>query len=233
MGSLITKIVVLFFFSSLAIAETFPVNAIAYVPLLKQELNSIWPTHPLPSTTAAQIEQETCVRLTSKGCWNPKTELKTSREYGFGFGQITIAYDAKGKERFNNFNEFKKLSSELGSWKWEDRYNPDYQLKALVIVDKNEYNKIKFPTASPLDRLSFSLSSYNGGFGGVLQDVKLCQVTENCDSTKWFNNVALVSFKQKTKIQGYGQSFFDINRGYVDNIMNKRRTKYIPYLEKE
>ena len=217
---------------SLLLAETLPKNAHLYITELKKEIDKTWADHPLPSTISSQIEQETCPSLTSKMCWNPRAELKTSREYGFGLGQITIAYNENGSERFNNFNEFKKLSTKLNSWKFEDRYNPNYQLMALVIVDKNEYNKIRFPTANDIERLSFSYSSYNGGFGAILQDRKLCQATENCDPTKWFENVALVSFKKKVKIQGYGQSFFDINRSYVDNIINKRRIKYVPYMEK-
>lgn len=224
-------ILLLLLFPVIVFAQALPKNSIVYIPLLKQQLESIWPDHPLPSSTAAQIEQETCVSLTSRGCWNPKTELKTSREYGFGFGQITAAYRADGSVRFDNFVEFKKLDKRLTSWKFEDRYDPNYQLMALIIVDRNEYNKIRFPVATDLDKLEFSLSSYNGGFGGILQDVKLCKATPNCDATKWFGNVALVSFKSKVKIQGYGESFFDINRSYVDNIINKRRLKYVTLLE--
>lgn len=226
-----TLLLLLLLLPAIAFSQSLPKNSLIYIPVLKQELTNIWPDHPLPSTTGAQIEQETCISLTSKGCWNPKTELKTSREYGFGLGQITIAYDANGHERFNNFNEFKKLDKRLSSWKFEDRYDPNYQLMALVVVDRNEFNKIRFPTYSQLDKLSFSFSSYNGGFGGVLQDVKLCGSTPGCNPSKWFGNVATVSFKSKVKIQGYGQSFFDINRSYVDNIMNTRRLKYVPLLE--
>lgn len=214
-----------------SVAQTIPKNALIYAPLLKQELGLSWPTHPLPSSIAGQIEQESCISLTSTRCWDPRAELKTSRENGIGLGQVTISYNADGSVRFNNFEEFKKLDSRLKSWKFEDRYDPKRQIIMLVATDKNNYNKIKFPVASDLDRLSFSFSAYNGGLGGVLQDVKLCGSTQGCDSKKWFDNVASVSFKSKIKIQGYGSSFFDINRQYVDNIMNKRRAKYVPLLE--
>lgn len=214
-----------------SVAQTIPKNALIYAPLLKQELATSWPTHPLPSSIAAQIEQESCVSLTSTRCWDPRAELKTSRENGFGLGQTTIAYNADGSVRFDNFEEFKKLDVRLKSWKFEDRYDPKRQIIMMVAVDKNQYNKIKFPVASDLDRLNFSFSAYNGGFGGVLQDVKLCGSTQGCDATKWVGNVAIVSFKSKIKVQGYGLSFFDINRQYVDNIMNKRRAKYVPLLE--
>lgn len=213
---------------SLALADV-PPKAKLYIPVLKQQLKEVWPALNLQSSVAADIEQESCISLTSSRCWDPKAELKTSREYGFGLGQITIAYDKNGKVRFNNFNEMKKLDSKLKSWKWEDRYNPSYQIRAMVVMHHNNYIKLKFPTSNEYEKMAFTYSAYNGGLGGVLQDEKLCQSTRGCDPKKWFGNVEKHSFKQKTKVSGYGKSFFDINREYVKNVMIVRRPKYIPY----
>ena len=204
---------------------TIPPNSKEYLPLLNKVINESWKDLSIKSMTGGQIEQETCMSLKHKKCWNPKAELKTEREYGFGFGQITIT------DKFNNFEEIKKMDKDLKSWKWEDRYDPYRQLKSLVVYDKFIYNKI-FGANSDYDRLCFTLAAYNGGLGGVTQERQLCKLTKNCDSTKWFNNVENTSKKSKKKYKGYGKSFFEINREYVSNILLLRRQKYIPYLEK-
>lgn len=213
-------------------AQAVPDNAKKYLPTLKLQVESIWPAMEKPQFFAGQIEQETCISLKSKGCWNPNTELKTSREYGFGLGQITIAYDAKGKERFNNFKILTGKYKQLTAWKYADRFNPSYQVDALLLLDKESYNGASKLTTSEPDRYSFMFSAYNGGLGGLIQDRKLCMQFKGCDPSKWYGNVANHSFKSKTKIKGYGQSAFDINRGYVSNIEQVRSLKYEPFFTK-
>lgn len=200
--------------------EGLPPNAVAYLPVLASEITSAWPSAPMPSALAAQVEQETCISLRSKGCWNPRTELKTSREYGFGLGQLTVT------SRFNAWEEVKAMDAGLKAWKWEDRYDPRLQLRALVVKDR--FNFDRFPVAATTtDRLAFGLAAYNGGVGGTLGDIKLCRATSGCDPGRWFGHVERTSLKARTKVQGYGQSFFDINREYVRNVLTVRRAKYI------
>lgn len=196
-----------------------PLNAVTYLPVLVQEVCSHWEDAPHPVYLPAQVEQETCSSLKSKRCWNPRTELKTEREYGFGLGQITVT------SRFNVFNEAKALDLSLKNWKWEDRYDPAYQLRTLVLMDRRNYNTFKLAT-STTERMAFALAAYNGGVGGTLNDIKMCRATPDCDSSKWFGNVEHTSLKSRTKWQGYGQSFFEINRGYVHNIIHVRFQKY-------
>jgi len=208
-----------------------PDNANIYLPQLKEIMKEMWPSLTIKSTIPAQIEQETCITLKHSKCWSPKAELKTSREYGFGLGQITIAYDSSGKERFNNFKMIKGLDSSLKNWEWEDRYNPTMQMRGLLAYDKYIYNLIpKGP--DEFNKLAFTFCAYNGGLGGLLQDRKLTE-SKGGDPDKWFgeNNVAENSYKSKTKVSGYGQSFYEINRSYVTNVLLKRNEKYEPYME--
>jgi hypothetical protein len=187
--------------------------------MLQQEVHAYWSEAPSVPFLGAQVEQETCISLKSKGCWNPRTELKTDREYGFGLSQLTVT------DKFNNFTAAKGWDKSLADWQWEDRYNPKYQLRALVIYMRDLSSKI-IGASTPADRYAFTLSAYNGGFGGVLKDRALCNATPGCDSSKWKGNVANVSFRSKTAVKGYAQSFFGINRGYVVNVMEIRYKKY-------
>jgi hypothetical protein len=194
-------------------------NEVLYIPVLKAELQKHWPESSHKSTFAAQIYKETCPSLRSTKCFNPKAELKTDREYGFGLGQLTVT----GK--FDNFKEARKLDTSLKDWKWEDRYNPEYQLRTMVLMDKFAFGKLTWAD-SEYERMAFMFSAYNGGLGGVLNDRAVCRATPGCDPNKWFGHVENTSRKAKVAAKGYGQSFFQINRGYVKGIMGPLRVRY-------
>lgn len=196
-----------------------PALASVYMPVLAVAIAALWPQMPDPPLLAGQIEQETCSSLTSKKCWNPRTELKTDREYGFGLGQLTVT------PRFNNFEAARGWDKSLAGWKWEDRFNAEMQLRALVAYDRNLYSQIRFG-ATDQDRLAFMFSAYNGGLGGLLKDRRMCAATPKCNPEAWFGHIELNSFRAKTAVSGYGKSFFHINREYVRNIMFVRSDKY-------
>lgn len=196
-----------------------PSLALVYLPVLAAVIALLWPSMPDKPLLAAQIEQETCPSLTHRKCWNPKTELKTSREYGFGLGQLTVT------EKFNNFEAAKTWDKSLAGWRWDDRFNAEMQLRALVAYDRNLYSQIRFGKTAE-DRLAFMFSAYNGGLGGLLKDRRMCAAIKGCDPDRWFGHIENHSFRAKTSVAGYGQSFFQINRGYVQNIMNVRADKY-------
>lgn len=203
-----------------------PPLAIEYMPILSQEIDKHWPVLTPKSLLAAQVEQESCVSIKSKKCWNTRAELKTDREYGFGLGQITIT------KRFNVFEEMKAADKSLADWKWENRFDPRYQLRAIVIKNRNNFKSLRWG-ADLREQLALTFSAYNGGLGGVLKDRTLCTRTSGCDPSKWYGNIALHSFKSKTAVKGYGKSFYAINREYVNQIMDlrPRRAKYIPYMD--
>lgn len=201
-----------------------PPLAHQYIPVLVEEVCQNWPELPYPYYIGAQIEQETCISLKSKRCWSPNAELKTSREYGFGLGQLTVT------QRFNNFNAAHNLASSLASWKWESRFDAPYQLRTLVLMNMALY--LNFNTAATTkDQMAFMFASYNGGMAGTLNDSKMCGATKGCDKTRWFNNVEKTSLKTRIKLQGYGKSFFDINREYVYNIIKVRFVRYLSLLK--
>lgn len=200
-----------------------PASALQYLPVLREEIEAHWPNVFRRSYFGGQVEQETCPSLRSKKCWSPTAELKTDREYGFGLGQITVT------AAFNNFEEARKLHPSLANWEWNNRYNAQYQLRAMVLKDKFNHGKFSWAT-DPRERMAFTFASYNGGIGGVLSDRRVCATVDSCDNNRWFGHVEKTSRKAKVALAGYGKSFFEINREYVTNVMTVRHQKYVPYL---
>lgn len=199
-----------------------PPRALTHLPTLDDEIKRGWPDSPGRSYFAAQVEQETCPSLTSKKCWNPQAELKTSREYGFGLGQLTVT------KRFDNFAEARKLSPSLRDWQWQDRYDARRQLRTMVLMDRTGFRRLGV-VGEDKERLAMALSGYNGGMGGVLADRRLCSQVPGCDPNRWFDHVERHSLKAKTAAKGYGKSFFSINREYVRAVMITRRPRYMPW----
>ena len=196
------------------------------LPLLKQAQTAYWPDMPQPSTLGAQVEQETCITLKHRMCWNPRAELKTSREQGVGLGQLTRAFNANGSTRFDAMGDLtKSYSKELAGLSWQTPYDPALQLRALVLKDKQGCSLIK-NTATGKDQLAMCFAAYNGGLGGLNSDRRVCAGTKGCDPGKWFGHVEQTSLKAKTAVPGYGKSFFDVNREYVVNIMVVREARY-------
>lgn len=203
-----------------------PKNFLIHKPVLIKAISTSWPEISMPSVVAGLIEQETCYSLTHSRCWSPQAKLQTDREYGFGLGQLTVT------SRFNAFEEVKVLEPKLKGWKWEDRFNPEFQMIAILAMLKRNYNSFKL-AEKEYDRYAFSLASYNGGLGGIQADQRICRNTPNCNQFLWFGNVEHTSLKKKTKVAGYGKSFFEINREYPKNILEVRRFKYKPYIDSE
>lgn len=203
-----------------------PILAPAAVAAMCALVPAHWPGLPDAAAVAAQIEQETCVTLRSKTCYSPKAELKTAREYGFNYGQITVT------RAFNNFEQAKRLDPALADWRWEDRLDGTRGLVALLAMDRQAYASCAGMMSTDRDRLACAFAVYNGGLGGFRSDRRVCSNTRGCDPTRWFGNVEGTSLKAKKPARGYGQSFFQINRGYVSAVMGSRRPKYVPLTEK-
>jgi hypothetical protein len=207
-----------------------PSLATLYLPLLLAAQAAHWPAAPLPWHLAGLIEQETCIRLDHPKCWNPKAELKTAREYGYGLGQTTIAYRADGSVRFDKQAELRAAHRSLRGWTFERRFDASYQLTAVVEMTHGIWRRVP-GAGSDIDRWAFTLSGYNGGEGHVRRDRLLCGNVAGCDPDRWFGHVEAHSVKSREAWQGYGRSPYQINREHVRAVIKVRAPKYAAYWE--
>lgn len=214
----------------------FPTKAIPLLPVLADAArNSGYPPKGFEANLPAQVEQETCASLTHSKCFNSRAELKTDREYGFNLGQVTIAYNANGTERFNLWKELRKqYPKELAGWTWENRFDPTYGVLAIIMVDKSAYVKVSFAKTTQ-DRMEMTHAVYNGGMKDILVGRRLC-LADGGDPTIWLNSatkkgLSNYSTKSRTVRPPYGMSFFDINRTYVTNIRYKRVPHYAGFMQ--
>jgi hypothetical protein len=210
-----------------AAAQTLPQRAHEYAPMVCAEVRAGLPGVSPCAEFGGQVEQETCPSLASTKCWSPRAELKTPREYGFGLGQLTIAYDAKGAVRFSAFDDVRRITPALRGWDFKDRYDPAMQIKALVSMDRACLLGFASGAATPADAHAMMFACYNGGAGGLRSDRLVCRNTRGCDPSRWWGNVESTSNKSRARWQGYGKSAFEINRDYPRNIMRVRAPHYI------
>jgi hypothetical protein len=137
--------------TTVACAEQIPAGAVRNLPHLAAAYRAQWPDAPLKHIPAGQIEQESG--------WNEKAHLHTSREDGYGLGQMTVT------KTFNIFTDAVKYKA-LKNWNWKaDPYNPLYQLTFLVLQDKDNFLQTKAINAE--ERWKISLVKYNAGEGRI------------------------------------------------------------------
>jgi hypothetical protein len=197
-------------------------RAAPYFGLVSQLTDEYWPQMPMRTYLLAQIEKESL--------WNPRAQLcvpkpSCSRELGVGFGQFTLT------PRMNVWQEVKTKYKPLSDWKWEDRFDPRYQVTAMLLYNKEIYTKCRPLMSNEWGSLACTASSYNGGFGGFSADRRLCSNTAGCDPTRWTGHIELTSTKSKVRVEGYGEPFYYINRGYVKKVLNEMSPKYLPYVQ--
>ncbi|MDO8771912.1 MAG: hypothetical protein Q7K57_25005 [Burkholderiaceae bacterium] len=211
------------------VRTTIPDRAMRYLPTLKAEQLRFWPSHPAPEQLGALIEHESCLSLTHSRCWSPTSRLKTAREEGAGFGQITRAYRKDGGLRFDALAEMRDTHPALAGWSWDNVYKrPDYQLRAVVLKSQDNFRALRM-VADPQERLRFADAGYNGGMGGVQNERRACGLSAGCDPQRWFNHVELHCLKSRSAL--YGQrSACDINRFHVRDVVLTRSAKYVRYL---
>lgn len=83
-----------------------------------------------------------------------------------------------------------------------------------------------------MERVAFCGAAYNGEWGGLQQDRKLCAMGSGCAQSACFGHVEQHSLKSRERWEGYGKSAYEINREHVRNTVSlqSRRAKYVPLL---
>lgn len=197
-----------------------PPGAYQHLPVLIQEIKSGWAGIPYPSVLAAQVEQESR--------WKEKAKLDNPKnhELGVGLGQFTKT------NKFDALTEIKeKYPAQFTGWGWENPYDVRYQLRGLVLKNRDNYRAIKW-AKDDYNRMAMMGASYNQGLGGVMMRRRICANTPGCDPTVWFGHMENASNQSKKPQAGYKQSFADITKTYVKNLMVVRREKYL-FMDKE
>lgn len=207
-----------------------PEKAKLYVPVLRKEQIRLWPDHPMPYVLAALGEQESCLSVTHKKCWDPASKLDTSREFGAGIGQITKAYKSDGSIRFDALQEMKDKHSELSGLNWGNVLTrPDLQLAAIVLKSHDDY-KTLYSIKDPIARLHFTDVAYNSGMGNVNSKRRTCSLSASCDPQQWFSNVEKIHNVNSKPIYG-NRTAEMITNEHTENVFHVRANKYKPFFE--
>lgn len=203
-----------------------PNNCVGLVNIVKQETTGMMPSFQHPWYFGALIEHESCIGLKHSKCCSPKAQLKTSREFGAGVGQLTKAYNADGSIRFDAMSDLKvRYKTELKDLTWVNIMDrPDLQIRAIVLMTKSNYNTF-YPVKSDLERIRMTDSAYNGGAKAVVNARTVCGLSAGCDPQLWFDHTERY-IKKSTKAIYAGRSPLDINLHHVKDVTITRRGKY-------
>lgn len=205
-----------------------PPQAKQYLPMLASEQRAHFPETPIPAQLAALIEHESGCFSMPRKCWNPRAELRTSKELGVGFGQLTMAYRQDGSVRFDKLSEMRDRYPALAGLTWSNIYSrPDYQLRAVSLLMRENYQGLRM-VADPKERLKMADAGYNGGVNGVMSDRRACGLKSGCNPQIWTGHVSTTCTKSRQPIYGK-RSACDINRHHVDDVW-ARTDKYRRYL---
>lgn len=203
-----------------------PVNAYKYMPLVLATIKNTWPELPEYSYIPSLIEQESCYTLTSKNCFAPTSELKTSREEGGGFLQVTRAYNSNGSIRFDALHDNLRLDPRLKALNWNNLYSrPEDQLIIGIRMVQTSYNKIHLYINDIDVILDMTDSAYNSGLGSVLNKRLKCSMTPGCDKNVWFDNVENICLTGNKALYGKNTACM-INATHVHNVRKVKRNKY-------
>lgn len=203
-----------------------PDKAFKYKETIRKEIEVYFPDLYNFNYLPSLVEHESCISLTHKRCWEPTSQLKTSREIGAGLGQVTKAFNPDGTVRFDTLSEMaKRYKVELKEAKWETIYQrPDIQLRIIILMLRDDYKKL-YAIENPEHRMQMVDAAYNGGLGGVLKERRACGLAQNCNPNVWFNNVEKTCLKSKKVLYGT-RSACDINRHHVHDVFHNNIPKY-------
>lgn len=191
-----------------------PPGAHLHLPVLIREIEEHWQGVPYPSVLAAQVEQES--RWKEKATAN----VPANKELGVGLGQFTKT------NKFDALTEIvDRYPKELSGWGWDNPYDVQYQARALVLKNRDNYSAIKWAKDN-FNRMAMMDAGYNGGMGGLQKRRSICLKTPGCDPAIWFGHMEFTSAQSRKPSNGYKKSFADITNEHVYNVMVMRREKY-------
>jgi hypothetical protein len=209
------------------LSKDIPVQAGQYLPALTAQVQEVMPGFSSPEYFGALIEHESGCPALKKMCWNPKARLKSAREEGAGLSQITRAYREDGSIRFDSLAETRKLDPRgLNDLRWDNVYDrPDLQMRIMVVMTRQNWNRVGKLTTDQPYRLKLTDLSYNAGFGRVLNDMRACSLRSDCDPQKWAGHVEGTCTASKKPLYGT-RSACDISRHHVHDVVDVRMSKY-------
>ena len=210
-----------------------PEKAHKYLPTLKTEVDTYFPEIETPEYFGGLAEQESCISLRHKKCWDPSSQLLTSREQGSGLFQITRAYRTDGSVRFDSLSDLRKAHmQELKELSWSNVVQrPDLQIRGMLLMTKDNYKGL-YPVKVQIERLKMTDAAYNAGPGSVRKRRLQCGLTKGCDPQIWDHNVSTMKTLSEKPIYGNRSPNF-INLEHVEMIFHFRMDKYKPYLRKQ
>ena len=209
-------------FITMAKADTMLDRASPWLPVIERNYEKHWDSAPYKHFLPAQVEQESL--------WKQFAQLKTSRELGRGFGQLTIAYTSTGAVRFNKYTEAVQRFKELKGWDWQnDPFHAEYQLLFVVLEDYKNFITYQKTFSTDKDRWAATLVCYNAGCGTVRNRWAICSKTVGCDDTKWFGGLDTVASASEASATLYGRSLAAERNKYPKLVIETRSPKYENY----
>lgn len=203
-----------------------PPRAFEYKDILETELDRLFPELIEYNFVAALIEHESCISLTHSRCWSSTSQLKTQREQGLGFFQITRTWTADGKPRFDTLGDLRKqYMNELREANWDNlRDRPDLQMRAGILLIRQNY-KALYNVPDEMNRLHMTDAAHNSGVGNTQKERRACGLAAKCDPNIWIDNVE--NYCQRSKKALYaGRSACDITKHHVRDVFFTRLPKY-------
>lgn len=209
------------------VATDIPPQAQQYLPVLTAQVKEVLPGFHAPEYFGALIEHESGCPAIKSMCWNPKARLKSAREEGAGLGQITRAYRADGTLRFDALAETRRLDPRgLNELRWDNVYErPDLQMRVMVIMTRQNWNRVGKLTQDRSYQLQLTDLSYNAGFGRVLNDMRGCSLLPGCNPQRWRGHVEKTCTASTKPLYGT-RSACDISRHHVHDVIDTRMPKY-------
>lgn len=187
------------------------------LPLLASVITSQWPACPQPWVIAGKIEQESN--------WKTEAELKTSREYGFGLGQVTIAYNADGTERFNNFTRALRVTMMGKTITWAKRFDPRFQLTYSVLSDRSNFAAAGKFFDDDESKTAGMLVAYNAGLGAIMRRKAVAIQLGMTPPRKWFGGLSEIHARCEERLL-YGVPLYKRINEYPRLILHVRSPKY-------